>query len=135
MKKIILSLVSFGLAACGMTTLQHYPGPAKTNNEVAILSMWLDNPDYKGDFYPADLKVSSHSINGELLQSNEQIAVLPGEYSFKVKCDYKGAVKYHTYQIRAEAGKNYAVLVYAKENECQFQKLNLLINNERFEEL
>jgi len=97
--------------------------------------MWVDNPHHKGDFFPADLKIYSESINGNLTQGQSQISVRPGDYDFKVKCDYKGNISFNTYHIKAEAGKNYAVIVYPEKNKCQFKKLNLVINNERFEEV
>lgn len=135
MKRFTALAISLSLVGCGITTKQFYEGPPLSNSQTAIFSMWIDNPEYRGDFFPADLKINSESINGTPFETNSQVSVLPGQYSFKVKCDYKGAIKHHVYDIDAEAGKNYAVIVFAKDNECQFKNLNLLINNERFEEL
>ncbi len=135
MKSIAVLAILFFLVGCGMTTKQFYEGPLLSNTQTATFSMWIDDPKFKGDFLPADLKVNAESINEISFETDSQISVLPGQYRFKVKCDYKGLVKYHVFNIGAEAGKNYAVIVYAKNNECQFRGLNLLINNERFEEL
>jgi hypothetical protein len=134
MRSFILVLLVLSVAACGTTTMQHYSGAPKSDQEIAIFSLWIDKPEYRGDFFPANLKVEAESINGETFQTNTEITVLPGSYDFKVKCDYKGAIKFHTYKIEAEAGKIYAVMVYRKDDECQFKNLKLLINNERFED-
>jgi hypothetical protein len=134
-KLISIVLITAFLAGCGITSVPFYDGAKRTNKEVALFSMWVDGPKFRGEFYPAELKINSEEINGEKFQTNEQIEVLPGTYQFKVKCDYKGKVQYKTYNIEAEAGKNYAVVTSVDNEECIFDKLKYVINNERFEEM
>lgn len=135
MKKLLLYTLSLAISACGSTSFQYYSGSKRPDAETTQLSMWVDNKEFKGDLLPEDLKISSISINGDAINLNGQISILPGKYEFKVKCDLKGDVSYKTYKIDAEAGKHYAVIAYAEENKCKFKKLNLLVDGQRFQEL
>lgn len=135
MKRIFSAILLIGLSGCSSTPVNYYEGPTRSSNETATISLWTDHNESKGDFFPADLGIKLVSVNETPFTTNESISILPGDYTVKVMCTFKGESNQKVFKIDAKATKNYAIITYVSESMCKFKNLNLLINNERFEEL
>lgn len=135
MKRLFLFVFVLTLASCGSTPVQFYDGPSKSSNETAIISLWTDATKIDKSFSPSKLKISSTTVNGKNLAINTDLSVLPGKYSYTAKCTLGEYTHVESFEIEAEANRNYAIIAVGNGYKCNFKKLSELVNNERFVEL
>lgn len=128
MKKILYTFLFLILVGCGSTSFQFYGGPALPQNKTATISLWTDTGTIDEKYRLSELKISLVSIDGKEVLTNDSVSILPGDYSVDVKCQMNIFESIKTFSIRAEAGKNYAIIAIGKSDECDFKKLSLLSN-------
>ena len=134
MNKVISVLSILVLSGCGATAVQFYDGPARSKSETAVISFWTDTGTIDEKFSLSALRINSTSINDKAVETNNAISVLPGSYSVDVKCSLGQFEKITTFEVKADANNNYAIIAIGSGDECDFKKLSVLSNG-KFTEL
>ena len=125
MRAFTLLLTFLLLTACSTAPKRFYSGEAKPREQVAIFSFWLD----KTRSVPAadNLRIYYSKVNQRDLSGTRDIEVLPGDYSLLVHCEMGDAQNRKTFDIVAEAGREYAIVAYAEAGRCKFDRLKWVL--------
>ena len=121
---LLITLVVL-MVACSSAPKRFYSGNPKPQNEVALLSFWLD----KNRSSPAadNLRIYYSQVNQRKLRGTRDIEVLPGEYSVLVHCEMGDISNRKLFEFTAQAGREYAIVAYADPGSCKFDRLKWVL--------
>ena len=113
------------VVACSSAPKRLYSGNPKLPHEVALLSFWLDKN--RSNPVANNLRIYYSQINQRKLRGTRDIEVLPGEYRVLVHCEMDDISNQKWFEFSAQAGREYAIVAYADQEGCQFDRLKWVL--------